>query len=90
MVLFKLAFWLLALPFRIVFWAVGLALWLMTLPVRLVFGLLGLVGFGRLLQLAIVAGVGYFFYRLVNEPPDEMGPATSAPSTSELERVPST
>src|SRR5688500_7436638 len=37
MILFKVLFWLLALPFRLVFWVVGLALWLLTLPLRLVF-----------------------------------------------------
>ena len=64
MILFRVLFWLLALPFRLVFWVVGLALWLLTLPLRLVFGFLGLIGFGRLLQLAVIGGVGYFLHGL--------------------------
>ena len=69
MTVFRILWWLVTLPFRLVLWVVGLALWVVTLPVRIVFGALGFVGLGRLLQLGVIAGLGYFFYRLVNEPP---------------------
>ncbi len=92
MFLFKFAFWLLTLPFRLVFWAIGLTLWVLTLPLRVVFGILGLIGFGRILQLGLIAGVGYFFYRLVNEAPGGIGGdvASRPTSASELKAVPST
>jgi hypothetical protein len=89
MILFRVLFWLLALPFRLVFWVVGLALWLLTLPLRLVFGFLGLIGFGRLFQLAVIGGVGYFFYRLVNAPPSS-DDVDAGPTAEELEKVPTT
>ncbi len=75
MFLFRLLFWLIALPFRLVFWVLGVALWVLTLPLRLVFGFLRFIGFGRLLQLGVIAAIGYFFYRLVNEPPRDGGEA---------------
>ena len=89
MFLFKLLFWLLALPFRLLFWVLGMALWVLTLPLRIVFGILGFIGIGRLVQLGIVAGVGYFFYRLVNEHDDS---DVLSPPVSEqtLNAVPST
>ena len=68
MMLFRSLWWLLTLPIRLVLWVVGLALWILFLPPRLLVGVLGLFGLGRLLQLGIIAGLGYFFYRLVNEP----------------------
>jgi hypothetical protein len=78
MVLFKLLFWLLALPFRLLFWVVGWTLWLLFLPLRLVFALLGFIGVGRLLQLGALAAIGYYVYRLMNEEterPDAFEPA---------------
>jgi hypothetical protein len=63
--------WLIALPVRLVLWVVGLALWVLFLPLRLALGLLGLIGGGRLLQAGIIAGIGYFFYRLINDPAPE-------------------
>jgi hypothetical protein len=67
MILFKALFWLIALPFRIVFWVVGLVLWVLTLPLRIVFGILGFLGFARLFQLAFLAAAGYYVYRLINQ-----------------------
>jgi hypothetical protein len=89
--MFKLAFWLLTLPFRLVFGIIGLALWVLTLPVRMLFGILALIGFGNLLQLGVVAGIGYFFYRLVSEPM-EREPVSSPPppSNATLQEMPST
>lgn len=81
MFLFRILFWLIALPFRLVFWALGLALWVLTLPLRILFGFLGLIGIGRLLQLGVIAALGYFFYRLVNESPSE-GDGASPPPAS--------
>ena len=91
MFLIKFLFWLITLPIRIVLWVIGLALWVLTLPIRILFTILGLIGFGRLLQLGIVGGIGYFFYRLVTEPP----PASNAdlpqpPSEATLQSMPST
>jgi hypothetical protein len=76
MMLIRSLWWLLTLPLRLVLWVVGLALWILFLPLRLLFGFLGLLGLGRLLQLGIIAGLGYFFYRLVNDPGprDDSGP----------------
>ena len=91
MFLIKFLFWLITLPIRLVFWVVGLALWVITLPLRILFAILGLIGFGRLLQLGVVAGVGYFFYRLVNEPAAASDADLPAPPTEEtLRSVPST
>lgn len=74
MFLFRALWWLLLLPFRLVLFVVGLALWVLVLPLRLVFGVLGLFGLGRLLQLGIIVSLGYFFYRLVNDPATGDGP----------------
>jgi hypothetical protein len=76
MILFRSLWWLLTLPIRLVLWVAGLALWVLFLPLRLLFGVLGLFGLGRLLQLGIIVTLGYFFYRLVNEPAprDESAP----------------
>jgi hypothetical protein len=76
MILFRLLWWLLTLPFRLVLFVVGLALWLVVLPLRLLFGILGLFGLGRLTQLGIIVSLGYFLYRLVNDPAprDDSGP----------------
>ena len=90
MFLFKALFWLLTLPIRLVFWVIGLGLWVLFLPVRIVFGILGLIGFGRLLQLGIIVGLGYFLYRLVNETPEVEAPGIEPPTEAELESVPST
>ena len=92
MFLFKFAFWLLALPFRLLFWVIGLTLWVLTLPLRIVFGILGLIGLGRIAQLGIIAGIGYFFYKLVSEPPSGMGGEIASQPTPahELNAVPST
>ena len=92
MFLFRFLFWLIALPFRLLFWTLGLVLWVLTLPLRIVFGILGFIGLGRILQLGIVAGVGYFFYRLVS---DQLGDSTTTvasepTSAAELRSVPST
>jgi hypothetical protein len=70
--------WLLMLPVRLVLFVVGLALWVLVLPLRLVFAVLGLFGPGRLLQLGIIASLGYFFYRLVNDPAPGDGSAPQA------------
>ena len=76
MILFRSLWWLLTLPIRLVLWVAGLALWVLFLPLRLLFGVLGLFGLGRLLQLGVIVTLGYFFYRLVNEPAprDEAAP----------------
>lgn len=88
MFLIKLIFWLVTLPIRLALFALGLAFWVLTLPLRVVFGVLGLIGFGRLIQLAVVGAVGYFFYKLVNPEPEDLAPP--APTAADLERVPST
>ena len=94
MFLVKLLFWLLTLPFRLILFVVGLALWVLTLPLRIVFGVLGLIGFWRILQIGIIAAVGYFFYRLVSGSEDDAFDTTrvaSEPtSAAELTSVPST
>ena len=90
MFLFKALFWLVTLPIRLVLWVVGLGLWVIFLPLRIVFGVLGMIGFSRLFQLAAVAGIGYFFYRLVNETPVAEAPGIVPPTRTELESVPST
>jgi hypothetical protein len=78
MFLFRVLWWLLLLPFRLVLFVVGLALWVLVLPLRLVFCVLGLFGLGRLLQLGIIVSLGYFFYRLVNDPAPGDGSAPRA------------
>ena len=93
MFLLKLVFLIVTLPLRLLLWAIGLALWVATLPIRIVFGIMGLIGFGKVVQLAIVGALGYYFYRLVNEAPAERQPGPEpgrAPSEAELERVPAT
>jgi hypothetical protein len=87
MFLIKLLFWLLTLPFRLLLFALGVVFWVLTLPLRIVFGMLGFVGFGRLLQVGVVAGLGYFFYKLVNPTSEDLPPP---PTEAELNRVPST
>jgi hypothetical protein len=82
MFLFKLLFWLIALPFRLVFFVVGLALWVLTLPLRIVFSILGLFGIGRILQLGVIAN---------DHPADSFNTVASQPTTtSELKSAPST
>ena len=73
MFLFRALWWLVSLPFRLVLFLLGLALWVLTLPLRIVFGVLGMIGFSRLLQVGVVAVIGYFLYRLVNEAPPADG-----------------
>jgi hypothetical protein len=68
MLVVRSIWWLATFPFRLVLWVVGLILWTVVLPVRLVLGFLGLIGLGRLLQLGVIVGLGYFLYRLVSEP----------------------
>ena len=76
--------WLFTIPIRLVLWVIGLALWALFLPLRLVLGLLGLIGGGRLLRAGVVAGIGYFFYRLINEPaPEQELPPPEAPPEAE-------
>lgn len=91
MFLIKLLFWLLTLPFRLLFFILGLALWVLTLPLRITFGILGIIGLWRIMQLGLVAGIGYFFYRLINEATDsEASIATEPTSPTELRSYPST
>jgi hypothetical protein len=87
--LFRLPFFLLSLPVRLLFWVLGLVLWVVTLPLRLVFGMLGLIGFGRILQLGVVAGIGYLLYKLVKPPSegDETPWTAPSPSEGDLQRV---
>ena len=49
----------------------------------------GLIGFGRLFQLALIGGAGYFFYRLVNQQASSDEP-DRGPTAEDLHRVPST
>jgi hypothetical protein len=69
--LLKLIAFLITLPFRLIFWIVGVLLFFLFLPLRVVLFVLGLFGFTRLLQLAILGGIGYYVYRLLNNPPRE-------------------
>jgi hypothetical protein len=64
-ILFRVLWWLVALPFRLVLLALGVVLWMVLRPFRLFFGVLSLLGAGRLLQLGLIVGLGYLFRRLV-------------------------
>jgi len=91
MFLFRFLFWLLLLPFRLVFFVIGWALWVLTLPVRMLFGILGLIGLWRIVQLGIISGTGYFFYRLVNGETDAPLSTGSQPARAQqLNTVPTT
>ncbi len=87
--LLKLVAFLVTLPFRLVFWVVGMALFLLFLPLRVLLFVLGLFGFTRLLQLAILGGIGYYVYRLLSSASrEEQLPAGESEAT--LRATPST
>lgn len=89
MFLLKFVFWVITLPVRLVFFAIGTTLWVVTLPLRMVFSVLALIGFSRLFQLAVAGGVGYALYRLVNSGGAER--TLSAPQdAATLRNLPST
>ena len=69
--------WLVALPFRLVLWLVGLTVWTITLPLRLFWSIVSFIGVGRLLTLGILGAAGYALWRLIS---DDEPPAPVAPS----------